>query len=179
MMFPSEIEDFYKRSPEDIGKRQDPSLGEDASVEKVPQSQAVKESDRERFIRWQKLAIDQLGYTLNFVLTLTIASLGYIFSLLKDKDFNPDMSARHWLLTSLILLEVAAVAGVACIINRLHDIQSTARHIRDKVKAPSSEELQVMGFRTWILFYIQFAGFSIGIACLAIAMLLFYGSKKL
>jgi hypothetical protein len=48
-------------------------------------SNVSADTDTERFIRWQKLAIDQLGYTLNFVLTLTIASLGYIFSLFQSR----------------------------------------------------------------------------------------------
>jgi hypothetical protein len=146
---------------------------------KDAEQNAKIETDKERFIRWQRLAIDQLGYTLNFTLTLTIASLGYVFSLLKDKDFHPELPARHWLLASLILLEIASASGVACIVNRLHDIQGTARHIRNKVNAPSSEELQVMGFRTWKLFYLQFGGFLGGIACLAVVMLKTYGSSKL
>lgn len=34
-------------------------------------------------------------------------------------------------------------------------------------------------FRTWMLFYLQFGGFVLGIACLAVVMLLTYGNLKL
>jgi hypothetical protein len=86
--------------------------------------------DHERFVRWQKVAIDQLGYTLNlvFTFTLTIAGLGYCFALLRDKDFNPSPSAKSFLTLSLIALAVAAVSGDLCIVNRLRDFRGTARH---------------------------------------------------
>lgn len=50
---------------------------ESDAVETRPEEIVV---NKERFLRWQRLAIDQLGFTLNFILTLTIAALGYIFS---------------------------------------------------------------------------------------------------
>lgn len=39
----------------------------------------------ERFQRWQKITIDQLGYALNLILTFTVAALGYWFVLLRER----------------------------------------------------------------------------------------------
>jgi hypothetical protein len=64
-----------------------------------------------------------------------------------------------------------------CTINRLRDVQGTARRIRKTPDAPSSRELRVMGKRTWKLFYTQLWAFSAGIAFLAAALLLTYGGK--
>src|ERR1700688_1549177 len=86
--------------------------------------------NKERFLRWQRLALDQLGFTLNFVLTLTIAALGYIFALLKDKEFVPPHFAKCSLILSLVSLAIAAICGMWCTINQLRDVQGTARRIR-------------------------------------------------
>jgi hypothetical protein len=133
--------------------------------------------NQERFVRWQRLALDQLGFTLNFVLTLTIAALGYIFALLKDKEFLPPHFAKCSIILSLVSLAIAALSGMWCTINRLRDVQGTARRIRKTAGAPSSRELRVMGKRTWRLFYIQLWTFSLGIALLGTALLLTYGGK--
>jgi hypothetical protein len=134
-------------------------------------------ANKERFVRWQRLAIDQLGFTLNFILTLTIAALGYIFALLKDKEFLPSHFAKCSLILSLASLAIAAICGMWCTINRLRDVQGTARRIRRTAGAPSSRELRVMGKRTWKLFYTQLWTFSLGIAFLGVALLLTYGGK--
>jgi hypothetical protein len=131
----------------------------------------------ERFVRWQKIAITQLGYTLNLVLTFTIAALAYAFSLLKDNDFKPPSSARCTLLLAFISLAVAAISGLACVLNRLQDFQGTARRLRSRPDAPSSRELRVMGSRTWVLFYAQLSFFLLGILALAVTLLLTYGGK--
>jgi hypothetical protein len=134
-------------------------------------------ANKERFVRWQRLAIDQLGFTLNFILTLTIAALGYIFALLKDKEFLPAHFAKCSLILSLVSLAIAAICGMWCTINRLRDVQGTARRIRRTAGAPSSRELRVMGKRTWKLFYTKLWTFSLGIAFLGVALLLTYGGK--
>ena len=46
-------------------------------------------ADNDRCQRWRKIAIEQFGYVLNLTLTFAIATLGYCFALLKDKDFAP------------------------------------------------------------------------------------------
>lgn len=134
-------------------------------------------ANAERFVRWQQISIAQLGYTLNLVLTFTIAAIGYAFSLLKDNDFKPPCSARCALLFALISLAIAAISGLACVLNRLRDFQGTARRVRRKPNAPSSRELRVMGSRTYRLFYAQLLFCFLGISALAVALLLTYGGK--
>jgi hypothetical protein len=119
---------------------------EDTTPDETTQEDSAAEN--ERFIRWQKIAHEQLGFTLNFVLTLTIAALGYIFALLKDKEFLPSHCAKCSLILSLLSLAIAAVCGMWCTINRLRDVQGTARKIRKAPDAPSTRELRVIGKRS-------------------------------
>jgi hypothetical protein len=129
------------------------------------------------FIRWQKIAIDQLGYTLNLIFTLTIATLSYSFVLLKDKDFIPGSSAKCAVLMALWFLSVSAVSGFFCILNRLRDIRGTARRAKRDPEAPSRDELRGFGRSTWYLFHCHAFTFAAGVASQAAALLLTYGYK--
>jgi len=70
-------------------------------------------SENERFVRWQKIAIDQLGYAMNLIFVLTIAALGYWFGLLKDDKFLPGSSAKCALILSLWALALSGLCGLA------------------------------------------------------------------
>jgi len=132
--------------------------------------------DNDRLVRWQKLVIEQLGYTLNLVFALTIAALGYVFVLLKDISF-PAPEARWVVLLALILLTVSVFASFGCILNRLSDFRGTAQRVRGKPDAPPKEELRELGRLTWCLFYISLIAFVGGVTALGVALLETYGSK--
>jgi hypothetical protein len=130
-----------------------------------------------RFVRWQRIAIDQLTYAQNLTLTLTIAALGYWFVLLKDKDFSPGSSAKGAMLLSLIALAISAICGLVCVINRLRDFRGTSSRARGKEDAPDQDELRGLGDVTWRLFYTQLTGFAVGVVALGLAILLTAGGK--
>lgn len=133
------------------------------------------ESDRCQ--RWRKIAIDQLGYALNLILTFTIATLGYWFVLLKDKDFIPSPSAKCAMLLSLSTLSLSAICGLLCVLNRLSDFRGTAKRACKQTGAPTQDGLRGLGRRTWGLFYVQLATFALGVAALVITLLITYGRK--
>lgn len=130
-----------------------------------------------RFIRWQKIALDQLGYALNLLFALSIAALGYCFVLLRDKDFVPGSSAKCFLLAALLLLSISTISGFFCILNRLWDIRGTAQRARGSAEAPSTDELRELGRGTWRLFNCHAFTFALGVVSLAVTLLLAYGKK--
>ena len=130
-----------------------------------------------RFIRWQKAALDQLGYALNLILTFTVATIGYWFALLRDKDFSPGSSAKCAMLISLSALSLSGILGLACVVNRLWDFRGTASIARNHPRKPSKEWLDRLGRLTWCLFYLQLGTFVLGIAALAMALLQTWGGK--
>ncbi len=136
-------------------------------------------AENDRFQRWQKITIDQLGYALNLVLALTIAVLGYWFVLLRDRDFAPGPSAKCLMLLSLLALSFSVVCGLGCILNRLGDFRGTAKRARDDSSqdAPTKAHLDRLGRTTWVLFYSHLIIFALGVALLALALLLTYGRK--
>lgn len=141
------------------------------------ESSSAKETADDRFKRWQKEALDQLGYALNLVLTLTVAALGYCFALLKDKDFILGASAKCPMIASLTALSVSAVCGLVCVIVRLWNVRGTARRARQHPDAPTKEALDRLGHVTWGLFYAQSITFAVGVAALGTTLLLTYGGK--
>jgi len=133
----------------------------------------------DKFQRWQKITLEQFGYAQNLTLTLTIATLGYWFVLLKDKDFIPSPSAKCMMLLSLLALIFSAVVGLACVVNRLWDFRGTAKRARREPssESPTKEYLDALGQTSWVLFYSQLLTFALGVALLAPALLLTYGGK--
>ncbi len=135
----------------------------------------AEESDKCQ--RWRKIAIDQLGYALNLTLTFAIATLGYCFLLLKDKDFALVSSAKCTMILSLSALALSATCGFICVLNRLLDFRGTARRVCNHPKAPTKDELRDIGNLSWVLFYVQLGAFAIGVGALAVTLLLTYGGK--
>lgn len=134
--------------------------------------------ENDSFQRWQKIAIDQLGYALNLILTLTVATLGYWFVLLKDRDFCPSTSAKCAMTLSLLALGLSTISGGVCVVNRLRDFRGTARRAGGSLsEAPMKEDLRSLGRRTWILFSVQLIAFAVGVLALAFSLLLTYGGK--
>ena len=132
----------------------------------------------DRSQRWHKIALDQLGYALNLILTLTVATLGYWFVLLKDRDFCPSSLAKCAMILSLLALGLSALGGFACVVNRLCDFRGTAQRAGGSLsEAPTKEKLRWLGRLTWWLFYFQLFAFIFGVALLAISLLQTYGGK--
>jgi hypothetical protein len=132
-------------------------------------------SDRAR--RWQKTALDQRGYTLNLILTFTVAVIGYWFGLLRDDKFLPGLPAKRSLLISGVFLALAAVFGFACVLVRQWDIHASFRRASQHPKRRS--QAFVRGLDCWVLwlFRLHVWFFLFAVAALAAALWMTFGSK--
>lgn len=139
--------------------------------------QKSEEISNDRGNRWQKITIDQFGYLLNLVLTLAVAVLGYGFSLLRDKDFNPHTCGRLCWIVSILFLLVSIICGLICAVNRLDDFRGTTKRARGQKNAPSSLTLRRKGRRSWILLRLQLGTFAIGTLGIGITITLTYWVK--
>jgi len=127
--------------------------------------------------RWQKIAIDQLGYLLNLILALTIGALAYDFGLLRDASFRPSCPAKCLMIGSITALAFSAMAGLVCAFVRLYDFRGTARRARKRPSAPSREDLRFLDKAVWVLLHIQTISFALGITMVFVALLLSFGNK--
>jgi hypothetical protein len=64
---------------------------------------------KESFVRWQGTTIQQLGYSINLVLAIATASLGFAVNLLKDSDFHTYCGGKTLLSLSLLLFYCPSV----------------------------------------------------------------------
>lgn len=80
------------------------------------------------FVRWQKIARDQLGATAKLILTLTTGAIAFVAHLITTKDRAPlsDLG-RNGLVASAVFLAVSAVLGILINLTRLLDFRWTAR----------------------------------------------------
>ena len=88
----------------------------------------------ERFIRWQAIAIDQRGKTINLILSLSLATIAFICSQILDKDFHfENCCAKFFIVFGSILLFFCVIVSLWLNLNRLKDFDET----KDIIKARS------------------------------------------
>src|ERR1700733_7157918 len=127
-------------------------------------------AQNERFVRWQKISIDHLGFCNNVILALAVGALSYSLTLTQDKIFMAARTAHYYVGTALYIafvgLSLSIVLGLFCMLNRLRDFRGTAQRAKDSPDALSREELNQMGKVTWRLFYGQAWTFIAALGCL-------------
>lgn len=136
-----------------------------------------------KFQRWQEKTLNQFTYTINLFLGISIAIVGFQFSLLLKNDFAPQCFGKFSFSSSLLLLLISSALGATCVINRLKDFRITSRITRLK-EADNDNELHELreksdnlGDRTWLIFWWQFGLFWAGIIFLVLSMLTIYSDK--
>lgn len=132
---------------------------------------------RVSFGRWQGRTIEQFGYALNLILTLSVAALGYELALLLDQRVARVRWEIYLFVLSISSLTLSVGIGLLCVMNRLRDFRATAQTARRREDGASDLELQhlrsstrSLGQRTWLLFWWQIWTFAIGILALVIAV---------
>ena len=136
-----------------------------------------KENNNGKFIRWQSIAITQLSYSINLILTFSVAAIGFAVSLLLNDSFEPSDCQKHFFILSLFLLLLSGALGIWCTINRLRDFRATARITNLKGKEGNVSELtglraltKKLGEKTWGIFWWQIGSFSAGILILVLSV---------
>ena len=144
------------------------------------------------YIRWQAIAIEQLGYAVGLVLTFAGASLGFGLALVKDQSYTPTCWSKTFVIAGLSSLLLSLGLGDWCVINRLRDFRETRGIARDRgeleeQKIPESEinarlaprrsETDKLGKRSWRLFWWQIGTFASGVISLTVAFGIAYKAK--
>ena len=118
-------------------------------------TEQIEQRRRERYVRWQEIRRDQLGYAINLFLAFSTASLGFALSLLNDPKFPGSCWQRAFFSTSLFVFVFSIVDGVACVLNRLCDFRKTANRVRHGGDEQDRAEIRRLEKRTSRLLYLQ------------------------
>ncbi len=123
----------------------------------------------ESFIRWQGRTIEELGKAINLLLSLCLATIGFIVSKLLDKDFLfLNCTGKSLVFIGTIILLIAAIILLFLIYNRLHAFRGTTKIAR---KRETNDRTNINTLRTevnqrdkctWTLFSFAIAAFSFG-----------------
>ncbi len=134
----------------------------------------------ERYIRWQGIRIEQMGYVNNLLIGLTSGSLVW----LGDYLLTNGVSANIFFLLSPLFFSISLVLGFSTAWNRLKDFRLTAQVLRSLVEEPTSiatqgtktkrKEMRTdaknLGEASWTLLRWQIITFSIGLGFAALAV---------
>lgn len=138
------------------------------------------------YVRWQGIALKQLTYAVNLILGLTVATLGFGVTLLRDQQFSLGPQAKYLFSGGLLALLLSVIAGLWCVVNRLRDFRLTARIARSREENAADGRLPMMrdtaaklGRCTWKLFWWQVALFASGVVLMIVSIALVYWTKLL
>lgn len=137
----------------------------------------------EKFVRWQSVLREQLTFLNNLVLTLSVGTIGFVLSLLGDKDFNPVCFQKIFLTTGLMLSLISLVFGFCTSFSRLSDYRVTVQKIKNETTRNFTEHaflkklMDIFGKTTWVFFYLQIILFCVAILSLTISFLMVYNDK--
>lgn len=86
-----------------------------------------------RFIRWQDRLISLLTFSINLIFTISVATLGVIFSNYNDEIFNDKLFFEYSLTyITISVIYVSILCGVCALIFRLIDFRSTLKVIKTR-----------------------------------------------
>jgi hypothetical protein len=137
------------------------------------------EKFKERFIRWQKITLDQLSFLNNLIIVTSSGILTFeIYLIFPEPKF--DINQMKIILFSSICLSFSVMLGIITAINRLIDFKKTKELVRDRWKNESKNKIKDLeletdnlGRWTWNFFWGQLSFFLIGVGILAILIILY------
>lgn len=148
--------------------------------------QSAKKKDRESSIRWQGRTIEQFGYSLNLILGLSVAALGFETTLVLNNSFSRAGWQTRLFSLSASFLVISIALGLWCVITRLRDFRITAKIARKREDGASKVELLPLrissrrfGEQTWQLFWGQIVTFGLGLLLLLVIIVpMLFGNVK-
>lgn len=133
---------------------------------------------KDSFVRWQAITVTQLTYTVNLLIGLAVAAVGFQVTLLLSRKLHLVTSQKVFLVLSLLAWLASIGLGIWCVINRLRDFRATtkAAGLREDGdmagRQPYVTLYKRLGERTWSIFWFQIGTFSGGVLLLGILGLL-------
>lgn len=109
----------------------------------------------------------QLSTALSLFSGLSVAGLGFLFSLMREEDFLPTGCYALLFLVALFAFFVASATGIAAVITRLVDFRLTARKVRNgDINEPLTffgTDASGYGKATWRLLWVLVVSFSVAV----------------
>jgi hypothetical protein len=140
---------------------------------------AGTDKDRESYIRWQEIALVQLGYTINLLLTFAGVTVSFALKILIEPHTSFLCPARSLFYAAMLPLSLSVAVALCANVTRASDFRYTRRAARARMKDGKDhdefhDKAECFGKWTWWLFYTQVGTFFIGALLLGLSLLLAY-----
>lgn len=125
----------------------------------------------------------QLTFALNLFFGMSVGSLAFAFTLVRDKEFILLGCPKVIFQAGLISLCLAVFVSCAAVVSRLLDFRFTARKVRADEKENAEDSgvykyrSSILGQLTWRLFWLQLTTLVIGLVGVVVAVLSGYGDR--
>jgi hypothetical protein len=141
---------------------------------------ANHDKDRESYMRWQEIALVQLGYTINLFLTFAGVTVSFVLKFLIEPHTPFPRSTRCLFHSALPLLLLSVAVALCANVTRALDFRYTRRAARERMKDGKDHEefhdkAECYGRWTWGLFCTQTGTFLFGVLFLGLSLVLAYG----
>lgn len=141
-------------------------------------------NSNDRFVRWQSVLRDHVSFVNNLFLTISVAIVGFLISILSEKDFYPHCGQKTLFTIGLITIFISIICGFILTISRLVDFRTTLGKIKSEINNSSQEVLKdqkesmiLYGSVTWFFLYSQIVTLIVGSIFLAITFCSIYNDK--
>ena|ERR1700690_459376 len=126
---------------------------------------------REIAMRWQDLALTQLGYVINLFLTFGVGIVAYLSKEVMEHAPGFAMPTTQGFRYGVWIVGISVGAGIIANVTRTLDFRYSREraHARWVGYSPSALSYlgSYLGTLTWVLFYLQALGFGVGVFLLA------------
>ena len=140
--------------------------------------------ENESFIRWQGRAIEEFGKTINLILAISLATIGFVINKLLESGFSfENCFAKVFIFIGTITILIAIVIILFLIRMRLLNFRDTAKisRKREKNRIDNIEDLRKKskktGFCVWNLLNVSIWLFGIGEGFTIVGFLIHLSSK--
>jgi hypothetical protein len=139
-------------------------------------------NSNDRFIRWQNNLREQVSFTNNLFIIISLGVAGFFFDLITEEKFIIGDDNKTVFRLGIILLIISILLGTLTNISRTIDFRLTLKKIKEELeKGNNLEELKywkkTFGNATWILFYCQIIVLFFSLLLLGISFYRLYSYK--
>ncbi len=126
----------------------------------------MNSTDNKSFVRWQGRTIEEFGKIINLLLTLSLATIGFVISKMLDKDFSfRNSSAKFIVCLGTLIALTTVVTLLVLIYNRFKAFKITTQIARSREKNKRDDIVSLrskatrIDKQTWLLFKVSISFF--------------------
>jgi hypothetical protein len=139
-------------------------------------------NSNDRFVRWQQNLREQVSFTNNLFILISIGIAGFFFNLITQQDFIVGCENKFAFRSGIILLIISILLGTITNVSRTIDFRLTLRKIKKELESGNNLDdlkywIKTFENITWCLFYSQIIVLVFSLLLLGVSFYRIYSFK--